>query len=250
MSYFIPDLPKYRSELLIKFPFLEPVFNLLCAEQPEDCELQFESTEFGFETFFDCIFTLNEIAQKKTTYIGGNAAIETVSAMNLLKDPVYPIDFTRVYFLGNFSMDVSQKLPKEQRIASALLEHANQVKTSYIPLSIIIPYNEKRGIISFGGLPGIRRVDTLRPYLKNLVPLIQKLDPDLMAILGATNVYATTMNFNDFKLLDPFLGLKNSAIDLGGNVGWGFDRLTEFYKVVEKAKMVIGNEYEFRNRTT
>jgi len=143
-------------------------------------------------------------------------------------------------------MDVSQKLPKEQRIASALLEHANQVKTSYIPISIIIPYNEKRGIISFGGLPGIRRVDTLRPYLKNLVPTIQKLDPDLMAVLGATNVYATTMNFDDFKLLDPFLGLKNSAIDLGGTVGWGFDRLTEFYKVLNKAKMVIGNEDEFK----
>ncbi len=246
MSYFIPDLPKYKSELLIKYPFLDPILSLLLSKQPEDCELQFESTEFGFETFFDCIFTLNEIAQKKTTLVGGNAAIETVSAMHLLKDPVYPLDFTRAYFLGNFSPEVSQKLPKEQKIAAALLEHANQVKTSYIPISIIIPYNEKRGIVSFGGLPGIRRVESLRPYLKNLVPVIQKLNPDLMSILGTTNVYATTTNYNDFTLLDPFLSLNYSAIDLGGTVGWGYDRLKQFYQVVDKAKMVIGNDDEFR----
>ncbi|NVM53718.1 MAG: hypothetical protein HWN66_08445 [Candidatus Helarchaeota archaeon] len=246
LSFILPELPKYRSELLIKYPFLEPVFDILLAEQPEDCELQFESTEFGFETFFDCIFTLSEVAQKKLTHIGANSAIETVTAHNLLRDPVYPIDYTRVYYLGNYSAEVSQKLPKEQRIASTLLEYAEQVKTSYIPISIIIPYKEKRGIISFGGLPAIRRVESLKPYLKNLIPVVKKLDPDLMAILGVTNVFATTTDYSDFNLLDPFFNLRCSVIDLGGTVGWGDERLKHLYQVLDKAKIIMGNDDEFK----
>ncbi|NVM31681.1 MAG: hypothetical protein HWN65_22780 [Candidatus Helarchaeota archaeon] len=245
-SFIIPDLPKYSSELIIKYPFLEPIFKLLLAEQPEDCELQFESTEFGFETFFDCIFALGEICQEKTTYIGANAAIETSTAMNLLKDPVDPIDYTKVYFLGNYSEEVSQKLPKAQRIASVFLEHANIVKTSYIPISIIIPYKERRGIISFGGIPAIRRVESLRTYLRNLVDIVNKINPDFMSMVGINNVFATTTDYDDFKLFDPFLNLQYSSVDLGGTVGWGYDRLRHVYQVLDKAKMVIGNDDEFK----
>ncbi|TFG05219.1 MAG: hypothetical protein EU536_02615 [Promethearchaeota archaeon] len=246
MSFIIPNLPKYRGELLIKYPFLEPIFELLLAEPPQDCELQFENTEMGFETFFDCIFSLGEIAQKKTTHIGGNAAIETVTAINLLLDPIYPIDLARVNFLGNHSTDVTKKLPKEQQIAPRFLEYANTIKTNYIPISIIIPYRERRGIISFGGLPSLRRIESLRAYLKNMGETIGKIKPALLAILGATNVYATTTNFSDFKLLNPFLKLPNTAIDLGGTVGWSYDRLKRFYDILDDVKIVMGNDDEFR----
>ncbi|MHA1650354.1 MAG: hypothetical protein ACTSYB_09175 [Candidatus Helarchaeota archaeon] len=247
MSFFIPELPKYKSELCIKYPFLKPILELLLAERPEDCELQLESTGFGFETFFDCIYSLSEISSQKTTHIGANTAIETVTAINLLKDPAYPIDFTKVYFLGNYNSDIFRKLPKDQRIDSVYLEYANYVKTSYIPISIIIPYREKRGIISFGGIPSIRRIESLRPYLKKLSSIIQKLNPDLMALLGMTNVFATTEDFNDFKLVDPFLELRYSLIDLGGTISWEYNRLEQFYQMVEKAKIVIGNDEEFRS---
>ncbi|HUY01388.1 MAG TPA: hypothetical protein VMV49_17635 [Candidatus Deferrimicrobium sp.] len=247
MSFIIRDLLKHRNELRIKYPFLDPIFNLLLSEKPEDCELQFESTKFGFETFFDCIFTLNELTSQKTTRVGANSAIETVTAINLLKDPIYPIDYTKIYFLGNYSTEISQKLPKEQRIPSIFLEHANFVKTSYIPISIIIPYGERRGIISFGGIPNIRRIESLNPYMKNIISIVNKLNPDLMAILGTTNVYATTENFEDFKLLDPFLNLRYSLVDLGGTVGWSYQRLKEFYQVLEKAKIIIGNDEEFKS---
>jgi hypothetical protein len=247
MSFIIGDLPKYRNELRIKYPFLDPIFNLLLSEKPEDCELQFESTKFGFETFFDCIFTLNELSPQKTTRVGANSAIETVTAVNLLKDPVYPIDYTKIFYLANYSKEISQKLPKEQRIPSIFLEYANFIKTSYIPISIIIPYEKRRGIISFGGIPNIRRVESLRPYMKNLVSTVNKLNPDIMAILGATNVYATTENFDDFKLLDPFLSLRCSLVDLGGTVGWSYQRLKEFYRILDKAKIIMGNDEEFKS---
>ncbi|MFX1296010.1 MAG: hypothetical protein ACFFD2_14315 [Promethearchaeota archaeon] len=247
ISFYIQNLPRYRPELSIKYPFLEPVFNILLADQPEDCELQFESTMLGFETFFDCIYTLTNISQKKTTYVGSNAAIETVTTMNLLKDPVYPVNFTKVFFLGNYSDDVSQKLPKEQRLEPVSLEHANYVKTSYIPISIIIPYRGKRGIISFGGIPAIRRIENLRSYLKNIVSVVNGLNPDLMAIIGTTNVYATTPDYNDFSLLKPFLNLKCSLVDLGGTIGWEYDRLKRFYQILEKTKIIIGNDDEFRS---
>ena len=108
MSFFIEDLPKYQADLLIKYPWLRPIFDLLI-QKGEDCELQFESTNFGFETFSDCIFKLTEISQKQTTHVGANSAIETVTASNLLKDLVYPIDAAKVYFLGNYSNDVFQE---------------------------------------------------------------------------------------------------------------------------------------------
>ncbi|MHA1264069.1 MAG: hypothetical protein ACTSRS_02440 [Candidatus Helarchaeota archaeon] len=246
MSFIIPDLPKYQEELIIKYPFLEPIFDLLLAEQPQDGELQFETTEMGFETFFDLIFTLNEISHQKTTRIGANAAIETVTALNLINAPVYPIKATRIYFLGNYSTEVSQKLPKEHQIFQTCLDYANQVKTSYIPISIILPYHNKRGIISFAGMPNIRRVETLRTYLQTLGGKIKDLNPDLMAIVGATNVYATTTNFDDFKLLNPFLNLRNTLIDLGGTIGWSNERLKHFYELVNHVKLVMGNDDEFR----
>jgi len=245
MSFFISDLPKYQSELFIKYPWLRPVFTLLI--KGEDCELQFESTNFGFETFFDCIFTLNQLSQKKTTHVGANSAIETVTAFNLMRDLAYPIDNAKVYFLGNYSNDVFQKLPKEQRIPSVFLEYANAVKTSHIPISIILPYNEKRGIISFGGLPSIRRIETLTTYLKNIAVTTKKMNPDFMSILGTTNVFATTSNYEEFKLLDPFLNLKCVGIDLGGTVSWDHDRLARFYQIISNAKIVMGNAEEFKS---
>jgi len=246
MSFFISDLPKYRSELLIKYPWLQSTFEILI-DKGEDCELQFESTKFGFETFFDCIFKLDEISSKKTTHVGANSALETVTAANLLKDPIYPIDMTKAYFLGNYSPDIFKKLPKEQRIPSIFLEYANQIRTSHIPISIIIPYKGRRGIISFGGIPNIRRVETLTTYMKNIVATTQELDPDFMALLGTTNVYATTTDFEDFNLLDPFINLRCAGIDLGGTVGWDYDRLKRFYEMLENVKIIMGNEAEFKN---
>lgn len=246
MSFFIEDLPKYQADLLIKYPWLRPIFDLLI-QKGEDCELQFESTNFGFETFSDCIFKLTEISQKQTTHVGANSAIETVTASNLLKDLVYPIDAAKVYFLGNYSNDVFQKLPKEQRIPPGFLEYANVVKTSHIPISIIIPYNEKRGIISFGGIPSIRRVESLTTYMKNIAVTAKKLNPDFMSILGTTNVFATTPNPDAFKLLDPFLNLKCAGIDLGGTVNWEYDRLKRFYQIISNAKIIMGNAEEFKS---
>ncbi len=246
MSFFIKDLPKHRTELCIKYPFLDPVFDKLLGNQPEDCELQIESAGFGFETFFDCIYSLSEIAQKKTTRIGANAAIETITAMNLMKDPVYPIDYTKIYFLGNFSKEVAKKVPREQRIDPVFLEHANYIQTSYIPISIILPYKGRRGIISFGGMPGIRRIQSLKPYLQNLSSIIDKINPDIMSILGTTNVYSTTEDLRDFDLLKPFLNLRNSLVDLGGTIGWDYGRLERFYRLLNDAKIVIGNAEEFK----
>lgn len=246
MSFFISDLPRYRSELLIQYPWLQEIFDLLI-DQGEDCELQFESTKFGFETFFDCIFKLGEISSKKTTHVGANSAIEAVTAFNLLRDPVYPIDLTKIYFLGNYSPSIFQKLPKEQRIPSIFLEYANQVKTSYIPISIIIPYKGRRGIISFGGIPSLRRIETLNTYMKTIATTTQELDPDFMALLGTTNVFATTTNFDDFNLLDPFLNLRCAGIDLGGTVGWDYNRLNRFYQMLDNVKIIMGNDSEFKS---
>jgi len=211
-----------------------------------DCELQFESTQLGFESFFDCIYTLSDLAEKKTTYVGANTAIETVTAMNLLREPAYPIAPSKIYFLGNYAPEIASKIPKEQRLESLFLEHANQIKTSYIPISIIIPYKGKRGIISFAGIPAIRRVENLKAYLKNKAAVIAKMNPDLVAILGTTNVYATTENYNDFDLLTPYLHMRNSLVDLGGTIGWEFERLKRLYQILEQTKIVIGNDDEFR----
>ena len=246
MSFFISDLPKYRAELLIQYPWLQPIFDLL-VDQGEDCELQFESTKFGFETFSDCIFKLGEISSKKTTHIGANSAIEVVTAYNLLKDPVYPIEMTKVYFLGNYSPDVFQKLPKEQRIPSIFLEYANPIKTSYIPISIIIPYKGRRGIISFGGTPSLRRIESLTTYMKTIAATAQELDPDFMALLGTTNVFATTTDFEDFDLLNPFLNLRCTGIDLGGTVGWNYELLSRFYQMLDNVKIIMGNDSEFKS---
>jgi hypothetical protein len=244
MSFYIPHLAKY-SDLTIKHPFIKPVLNCLL-EEKSDCELQFESTQLGFESFFDCVYTLSEIAEKKTTHIGANSAIETVTAINLMKDPSYPIDLTKVYFLGNFSPEVSRKVPKDQRIESMFLEHANTSKTSYIPISIILPHEGKRGIISFAGIPPIRRVESLKPYLKNTATTVEKMRPNLVAILGTTNVYATTENYADFNLLDPYLQLPTALVDLGGTIGWDFERQKRFYQLAEEAKIIMGNDDEFR----
>ncbi len=244
MSFYIPDLPKY-SHLTIKHPFIKPVLKCLL-EEKSDCELQFESTQLGFESFFDCIYMLSEIAKRKTTHIGANSAIETVTAINLMKEPSYPVELTKVHFLGNFSPEVSRKIPKDQRIESMFLEHANTSKTSYIPISIILPYEGKRGIISFAGIPPIRRVESLKAYLKNKAAVIARMSPDMMAILGTTNVYATTADFNDFELLNPYLQLPNSLVDLGGTIGWDYERQKRFYQLAEQAKIVIGNDDEFR----
>ncbi len=67
-----------------------------------------------------------------------------------------------------------------------------------------------------------------------------------MAIVGATNVFATTNEFNDFNLFDPFLRLRCSSLDLGGTVGWGYERLKRLYQMLDKAIIVVGNDDEFK----
>jgi hypothetical protein len=230
---------------------------ILSLKQDRDEEMTCEGLGITKKEFLEIYKNISEISGITfDIHIGANCALETVTAANLLRSDLAPENETMIDYLGFWSPETLRQVP--EKIPQDFLSHARKIKNSEA-ISLIIPFEGRRSILSFGGDPPIRVLSKeLRSYLQSEVAnYIMKEKPNLFIIVG-TAVTWSSANENDFRLLDKILDNCQRAgtrilCDLGGLGTWSHESLNNYFDVLSKADILSMNESElkiyYRERT-